>query len=118
MDFDVQFYGNYNVVEKWWIFNFTKKGSFDLEHDFPAPSESFTEVLPIPGPLHIVVSLMGNKIKIVANLGGLLNVYSHTFDIASEITAMAKGNSKTWSFPGFSVLGVTLSDLNFKVTLK
>jgi len=118
MDLDIQISGDYSVVEKFWFFSFTKKGSFDFEHDFPIPSESFTEVLPIPGPLHIVVSLANNKVKVSASLGGVLTVYSHTFDIANEITTLSKGNSKSWSFPSFSVLGVSLSGLSVKVTLR
>lgn len=117
MDLDVQLSGSYKVTEKVWFFNFSKSGSFSIAHDFPVPSESFVEVLPIPGPLHIVVSLADNKIKVQASLAGLLTVYSHTYDIASELTALAKGNSKTWTFPAFSVLGVSVSGLNFKVTL-
>ena len=118
MDLDVQFSGDYSVVEKWWFFSFKKKGSFFLEHDFPIPSTSFTEVLPIPGPLRVVASLADNKIKVTAVLEGLITVYSHTYDIASEISQLVKGNSLSWSFSDFSVLGVSLSKLNFKVTLK
>lgn len=124
MNLTVNLSGSYKVTERiLGLFNYSKTGSFSIEHDFPVPSYSFSRQLPIPGPLHIIASLEGVNVTLTASIEGIVRVYSHTFNLEKELAALTKnavpgsGNKYSFKFPDFSELGVALTGTTFTVSI-
>ena len=119
IDLTISLYGLYNIkVQIFGVTLFNKKDILSYTKEFIAPSISFHQLLPIPGPISVNLSLSNTTLTLTAVLDNVIPIYSHSFDITDVITKLLNTKSEYIKFPNITWNGGSINNLTLTLALK